>query len=119
MSKKQFFNNPEQFKYRGRLYTAQSTIRIRGKLYFVVEEWGTRYKAFDKSVQEMRSIRIRKAGIKREMKLIQLAKMQNNNIPHVYDHWRDAQYEYLVQEWLEGHDLRHYLRLHAIHPNHF
>lgn len=74
----------ENFKYRGKIYTPLRGLRIRGKLYLIVGEWGGQcatYKAFDVSVQEMRAIRVRIRGIKYEINLIQIAKMRNSNVP--------------------------------------
>jgi serine/threonine-protein kinase len=98
------------FKYRGKLYTPKRKLRIRGKLFLIVEQWPTRYKAFDTSSQEWRSIRVRDANVRHEMHLMQFAKMRNSSVPYSFEHFRDHQYEYLVQEWVDGRDLRYYLR---------
>lgn len=105
-------NNPNsEFRYRRRLYKAIGEIRHGKKLYLIIQDWGSRYQAFDTSVQAMRSIRVRKAGVKREMSLMKLARIRDNHLPHVYDYFTQDGNEYLVQEWLDGYDLRHYLRL--------
>lgn len=101
----------QSFRYKGQTYTPRRSLRLRGRLYHILEEWGTRYKAFDVAVQEMRAIRVRKAGVKQEMRLIQLGKIRNHNLPHVYDYYREGDDEYLVHEWFEGYALEHYLRL--------
>jgi serine/threonine protein kinase len=101
------------FKYRGKLYTPIRKLRIRGKLFFIVEEWSTRYKAFDTSANQWRSIRVRSAHVKYEMRLMQFAKMRNSSVPYTFEHFKDEQNEYLVQEWVDGYDLRYYLRREA------
>jgi hypothetical protein len=98
------------FKYRGKLYTPKRKLRIRGKLFFIVEEWSTRYKAFDTSANQWCSIRVRNANVKHEMHLMQFAKMRNNSVPYSFEHFKDRQNEYLVQEWVDGYDLRYYLK---------
>lgn len=114
MPQKHHQTQNEHFKYRGKIYIPLQRLRIRGRLYLIVEEWGSEqyatYKAFDVSVQEMRAIRIRPPGLKYEMNLIQIAKMRNSNVPYVYDYWRNGNTEYLVQEWVDGYNLRHYLK---------
>ena len=109
MQKKHLDGQSVRFKFRGQYYIPKRRLRIRGKLFLIVEEWKTRYKAFDVSMQEWRSIRIRSSNTSHEMKLIQFARMRNRSVPNVYEFYKDGQNEYLVQEWVDGHDLRHYL----------
>lgn len=110
MQKKHFDNHGTSFTFRGQHYMAKRKLRIRGKLFLIVEEWQARYKAFDVSMQEWRSIRVRSSNTSYEMKLIQFARMRNSSVPTVFEFYKDGQNEYLVQEWIDGHDLRHYLR---------
>jgi serine/threonine protein kinase len=100
------------FKYKGQIHQVVEKLRIRGKLYLIVEKRGTRYKAFDVATQAWRSIRLRKGGVKYEMNLMQFAKLRNSSLPYTFDYFKDnkSQSEYLVQEWIEGYNLRHYLR---------
>lgn len=98
------------FKYRGKLYTPKRKLHIRGKLFFIVEEWSTRYKAFDTSSNQWCSIRVRNANVKHEMHLMQIAKIRNSSVPYSFEHFKDKRNEYLVQEWVDGYDLRYYLK---------
>ncbi len=99
------------FKYKGQTHQVVEKIRIRGKLYLVVEKKGTRYKAFDVATRAWRSIRVRKGGGRYEMDLMQFGKLRNNSLPYTFDYFIDKQdkNEYLVQEWVEGYNLRRYL----------
>jgi serine/threonine protein kinase len=100
------------FKYKGQTYQVMEKIRIHGKLYLVVEKKVTRYKVFDVATQSWRSIRLRKGGVKYEMNLMQFGKIRNSSLPYTFDYFKDDKSgnEYLVQEWIEGYNLRHYLR---------
>lgn len=100
------------FRYRGHTYQVLEKLRIRGKPYLIVEKKGSRYKAFDVATQAWRSIRFRKGGVRHEMDLMQLAKLRNSSVPHTFDFFKDKErkIEYLVQEWVDGYNLRYYLR---------
>lgn len=100
------------FKYKGHTYQVLEKISIRGKTYLVVDKKGSRYKAFDVATQAWRSIRLRKGGVRYEMELMQFAKLRNNSLLYTFDYFKDnkSKTEYLVQEWVTGYNLRHYLR---------
>lgn len=112
MQQKPSGDKQTSFKSKGHTYQVLEKIRIREKLYLVVEKKGSRYKAFDVATQAWRSIRFRREGVKYEMDLMQLAKLRNSSIPYTFDYFKDRKEktEYLVQEWINGYSLRHYLR---------
>src|SRR5437667_4334125 len=112
MQQKSSGDQRTNFKYKGQTYQVREKIRIHGKLYLVAEKNGTRYKAFDIATQAWRSIRLRKGGVKYEMNLMQFGKIRNSSLPYTFDYFKDDKSgnEYLVQEWIEGYNLRHYLR---------
>ena len=112
MRQKPSSDQQTSFKYKGRIYQVVEKLRIRGKLYLVVEKKGTRYKAFDVATRAWCSIRLRQEGVKYEMNLMQFAKLRNSSLPYTFDYFKDAKNkkEFLVQEWIPGYTLRHYLR---------
>ncbi len=112
MQQKPSSNQQTSFKYKGQTHQVVEKLRIRGKLYLVVEKKETRYKAFDVATQAWRSIRLRKEGVKYEMTLMQFARLRNSSLPYTFDYFKDDKNkkEFLVQEWIEGYTLRHYLR---------
>lgn len=102
---------PKTFKYRRKQYPILKVLKLRGRLYYIVEEWSSYVcKAFDPHVQAMRTIRFRKTGASTEMRILQRAAGQNPNLPRVLDLGRHQDWEYLVLEWVEGYTLWSYLR---------
>src|SRR5713226_8201328 len=90
MQRKPSGDQQTSFKYKGQTHQVAEKLRIRGKLYLVVEKKGTRYKAFDVATHSWRSIRLRKEGVKYEMNLMQFAKLRNSSLPYTFDYFKDA-----------------------------
>lgn len=109
MPRKQRTPQETTFRYRRKKYEILDEIRLRGRLYWIVEKWRNVYKVFDPSIQEMRTIRFRKTGSSVERRLLQNAARDNPNLPRVLDHGRYEEREYLILEWIDGYTLQHYM----------
>jgi serine/threonine protein kinase len=100
---------PRPFRYQGKTHQPKRAIRIRGRKYLVIQDFGSRAWAFDPATQAMCSIRVRQLHHKsQELHVLRAATKDNTHIPAIIDVDRSDTHEYLVQVWLSGSSLESY-----------
>jgi serine/threonine protein kinase len=108
-------NSQESVRYRGREIPVRGTIKVRGRVYRLLEDVGRgdrkRHWVYDRGTRDFRQILVLPRGksSRQHIAVLKRVSQGNPNLPTIVDYEHRGDETFVVTNWVRGEDLKTYL----------